>query len=48
MKRLFTTIGTFIMIAVFAFIMAHHFAHGLLNELELRDEHARIHMRSRL
>jgi hypothetical protein len=34
-------------IAAIMFIMAHMFVDGLLNEIELREEHARIHWRSR-
>jgi hypothetical protein len=32
-------------IAVIMFIMAHMFVAGLLKEIDIREEHARIHMR---
>jgi hypothetical protein len=47
MKRLIPLTLEMLAIAVIMFIMAHMFVAGLLNEIDIREEHARIHWRSR-
>jgi hypothetical protein len=42
-----TRLIPFAAIAVIMFIMAHLFVAGLLNEIDIREEHARIHWRNR-
>ena len=47
MKRLITYTVEMAAIAVIMFILAHIFIAGLMDEMDIREEHARIHWRSR-
>jgi len=47
MNQLITLALKLAAITVIAFVFATMFVDGLLNELELREEHARIHWKSR-
>ena len=47
MKRLITYTIEMLAIAAIMFVLAHAFVDGLVREAEIREEHARIHWRSR-
>lgn len=48
MKRLITITVEMAAIAVIMFVLANLFVDGLVAEMEAKEEHNRIHMRSRL
>jgi len=47
MKRYITYTVEMLAIAVIMFILAHLFVAGLVAEIEIKEEHNRIHWRSR-